>query len=278
VVVADSAGACDEVCVRALAPANAANNGSTVLAAERHVARTQLVEYRLLPSMEGAHYVARRFFSPVMVSLVEKPEQRAVEVWVTSDRRAEASATLRLVITDCEGEVLHREEREVRVGARSSALAATLEIEKLVTRKLEWAHVSRIPQLTPGGVNVESGSGPRDLLIWAEIEMAGEVISRNHVAFAKPKHLELVDPKIEWSVAAAKGGSFVVTMLAKHPALYMWLELDGIDARFSDNFFDLRAGESRQVTINPTHKSDLNALKAALKVRSVYDTYALNGN
>ena len=67
---------------------------------------------------------------------------------------------------------------------------------------------------------------------------------------------------------------FAVTLKAKAPALWTWLELDGIDARLSDNFFHLRPGKDVTVELVPARKLTTAQLRKKLLIRSLVDTYA----
>ena len=53
----------------------------------------------------------------------------------------------------------------------------------------------------------------------------------------------------------------------------MELELDGVDAVFSDNYFDLPAGQTMTVTCPLPESWTLEQARAATRVRSLYDSY-----
>ena len=65
----------------------------------------------------------------------------------------------------------------------------------------------------------------------------------------------------------------IVTLKAQKPTLFVWLDLPGIDARFSDNFFHMIPGKA--VTLHVTDCKDATAvqLAKALRVRSLVDTF-----
>ena len=64
-----------------------------------------------------------------------------------------------------------------------------------------------------------------------------------------------------------------MTLHAAHPALYAWLELDGADERFSDNFVHISPARPVTITVRPAAPMTKDALERALKIRSLYDTY-----
>ncbi len=90
--------------------------------------------------------------------------------------------------------------------------------------------------------------------------------------FAPIKHLELVEPQIETEVSAADQ---LVTIRVKTHSLarFIELELEGTDVVFSDNYFDLPAGHSLTVTCPLPEGWKPEQARAALRVRSLYDSY-----
>jgi beta-mannosidase len=110
-------------------------------------------------------------------------------------------------------------------------------------------------------------------MIWLEFKVGGKIVSRNFVTFVRPKHLELSDPRIMRKVTAAGAGRFTVTLTARRPALWAWLELSDTDATFSDNWICLQPGKPVTVEVRSVHSLKLQAFIRQLKIRSLYDTY-----
>jgi beta-mannosidase len=119
------------------------------------------------------------------------------------------------------------------------------------------------------------GHGERGIILWLSLARSGEVVSTNLVTFSRPKHLELREPGYEIEVAEAGNGAFTVTLCAARPALWVWLELEGSDARYSDNFFHLRPGMSVCIRVTPVESMSRDEFAKRLTVRSLVDTYAM---
>jgi len=66
----------------------------------------------------------------------------------------------------------------------------------------------------------------------------------------------------------------VATLTSNTPALWVWLELEDIDARYSDNFFHLWKGHPVTVEIAPEEHISPDEIRKRLKVRSLIDTYS----
>jgi len=198
---------------------------------------------------KALQYAARHFYAPVLVSGAEDVKAGTVDVYVTSDSRAECPAKLTWTVTDLAGQKLKEGTLDVVAPSNKSVLVQTLKLDDVIA-----AH------------------GAANLLVWLKLESQGQVLSQNMVNFAYPRAMNLVDPQLATAVTA-QGRGFVVQLSARHPALWTWLELDGIDARFSDNFVHVTADNPAQITVQPTRPLSLQDFKAALRVRSVYDTY-----
>ncbi|MDR1940468.1 MAG: hypothetical protein LBQ40_06750, partial [Clostridiales bacterium] len=102
------------------------------------------------------------------------------------------------------------------------------------------------------------------------MESAGVVISRKTALFKKERKLELPKSGINTAVKISDGGA-ELTLTSKYYARYVRLEIDGVTAPFSDNFFDMLAGESRTVTIKIPPSWDESALYKALNIKTVAD-------
>jgi len=211
---------------------------------------------------KALHYMARSFFASLMVSGVEDPAKGTVEVHVTSDLLKTVAGTVKWSVTDVDGKQLLKGKRDVRAPARSSRKVETLKLDKLVERHEK-----------------------RGLLVWLEYTAPGQPVSRNLVFFARPvrrmrvfsprpKHLDLSrSPGITKKLSRKTDGSVDVTLRTKRPALWTWLELDGVDAKMSDNFFHLRPGAPLKINVDPAKKLSAKEFGSRLAVRSLVDTY-----
>ena len=92
------------------------------------------------------------------------------------------------------------------------------------------------------------------------------------ITLAPPKELKLADPRLKATVTQS-GKSFTVSLQAEKPALWTWLELDGVDARCSDNFVHVTPGAPVEITVTPARSMKKAEFTRLLRVRSVFDTY-----
>ena len=211
-------------------------------------ARWAMVAYFGPP--KALRYRLAHAYAPVMLSGSADRKTASAELWISSDRPKALKGTLSWTLMRTDGSVLVTGRKDVSIPAGTSSVRAL--------------------SLAEGVPAEKEGSG--NLLLWGRLTVPREPVSSAVIAFAKPKDINLVAPDIRTAVAQT-GASYRVTLSAAHPALWTWLDLPGIDARYSDNFVSLRPGEPVTITVSPAAKTSLSQMRRALRVRSLYDTY-----
>ena len=193
---------------------------------------------------KALHYMARRFYAPVIISGVEDPARGTVAVHVTSDLLDEIVGEARWTVTRVSGEPITEGIVPLTAPAQADRLVVELELGALIDQY-----------------------GQRDLLVWLELlDESGNKLAENLVTFVRPKHLPLQDPQIALAYNEEDG---TVTLEAQKAALWVWLETAEDGTRFSDNFFHLRPG--RPVTMAVQGAGPV--MSDALQVQSLVDTY-----
>lgn len=199
---------------------------------------------------KALHYMARHFYAPVLVSGVEDLERGTVEIHLTNDTLQAQTGVVRWALLDADGNEHDGGSLDVEVAPQSTQRVDTLEL---------LAHL--------GGANM------RDRLVWLAFEQAGEVVSTNLVLFARPKHIDLLEPDIDATLTQSDSG-YKVRLEARRPALWAWLTFGDHDVRLSDNFVHLMPGRPVEITVTPADSAvSADALRAALAVQSLLSTY-----
>ncbi len=199
---------------------------------------------------KALHYMAKNFYAPLLVSGAEDVKAGTVDLFVTSDRMEDCRGKVTWAVSDVAGKLLKTGALEVNIPAHKS--------QKVETLKLA------------GEIQQHSVS---NLLVWLKLEVGGATVSDNLVTFAYPRTFNLVNPHLAASVTE-QGSAFTVTLTAEYPALWTWLELEGVDARCSDNFVHVRKDAPVAITVRPAQALTKDAFQKALRVRSLFDTYA----
>ncbi len=200
---------------------------------------------------KALHYMARRFYAPLLVSGLENPENGTVDVFLTSDRPTACRGTLAWQVTDLTGRVLRSDSAALDIPARQSQKVKTLDLADLT-----HAH------------------GLNNVLTWLKVVVDGQIVSDNLVFFVLPKDLKLGDPRLK-AVIAKSGKGFRVTVAAEHPALWAWLSLEDCDAKYSDNFVHVSADAPAQIVVHPERPMSKAQFTKALRLQSLFDTYRL---
>jgi beta-mannosidase len=92
--------------------------------------------------------------------------------------------------------------------------------------------------------------GASKLVLSARFRSKQAPESTTLVLLARPKDLDLSDPSLSVSAQPARGG-FLARLASKRPALWSWVELEGAEAEYSDNFLHVLPGEPQSVLVTP---------------------------
>jgi beta-mannosidase len=199
---------------------------------------------------KALHYLARRFYAPILVSGREHPDDGTIDIFVTSDKLVDGTGRLAWNITDLGGRTLVKDAMEIKIPARTSQKIKTLNLQDQA-QKL----------------------GARNLLTWLTVEVDGKIVSDNLVLLVAPKELALEDPQLRTTVSEFEGG-FEVKIEAQKPALWTWVASDNADTICSDNFVHLLPGETRRILVKTSQATTKSLFQRGLKARSLFDTYA----
>ncbi|MDZ7292681.1 MAG: glycoside hydrolase family 2 protein [candidate division KSB1 bacterium] len=198
------------------------------------------IDYRLRP--KAAYYYTKRFFAPVLLSLVEQDGK--IEVWITNDQRSGGEGKVMIVAEDFEGQTLFKDEKSVSFSPNASQCCWTVTREQL-------------------GIAMPERQYMRAVLI-----ANGEVVSENALFFERFKHLELSDPGLHWELqATTTAGHYVLELSTECLAKSICIRFIGIETIISDNFFDMWPKTSRRIEV--TSSQPLQEPLKALKIRTL---------
>jgi len=112
--------------------------------------------------------------------------------------------------------------------------------------------------------------GAAQLVFTAGLYENGQRVSRQAVLFAREKEIIFPNPELHWDVTQ-ESDRLLISLTANAFARYVELQLDGADVVFSDNFFDLQACETIQISCPLPDGWTLEKVKSALHVHSLAD-------
>ncbi len=200
---------------------------------------------------KALHYMARAFYSPLLITGLEDLEAKTVQLHVSNTTAEAAEGKAQFSLTTAGGDLIIGGDCEAFVPAGANKCVASLHLEEIVA-----THPAE------------------DMILWIEFLVDGKVVSRNVVTLVRPKHIELQKPTIKAAATKTRrADTFKVVLSTDRPALWTWLQLEDRDARYSDNFVCLRPGMPVTVEVTPAKNMTLTEFRKRLIVRSIFDTY-----
>ena len=205
---------------------------------------------------KALQYYARRFYSPILVS--PHNEDGAVKVYVVSDKTEKTPALLRVRLMTFDGKVLLQESQHIDVAALASEVYLEWPLKKLADAgATDTSGVFVVAELQSGGATDFGGGG---------IEL-----SRNLVYLAPVKEVHLKPATLKVKTVNSSGG-YKISIASPVLARDVYLSFGAIDAKLSDNYFDILPGETVEITVSTN--ATLDELKAELKVISLTDAFS----
>jgi beta-mannosidase len=198
---------------------------------------------------KALHYMARKFYSPILVSALENIPGSSANLFVTSDLGENTHGRLAWNVTDLDGKSLMQNSMGVKIPARKSEMVKTLDLKDAV-----------------------HANGANGILTCLKLEVQQQVVSENLILLALPKELNLPDPNLTADIEPS-GDGFTVVLKSQKPALWAWLELDDADAKFSDNFVHISPDFPRTILVKPLTPLSIDEFRTKLRMRSLFDTY-----
>jgi beta-mannosidase len=200
---------------------------------------------------KALHYAARRFYAPVMLSIEDKPPVHGI--YISNDLLEPWKGEVRWSLESLSGKVLAHGKEHVRADPQNATQVCLLDFSDRITDE-----------------NIHS------LVFIADLWQSGQFISRQTAGFAPIKHLSLLDPEITVDIHT-ENGKLIFELGSLSLALLVELSLKGVDVIFSDNYFSLPRGRTVRISCPRPAGWTLSRARKALRIRSVYDSYAHEG-
>jgi len=196
---------------------------------------------------KAAHYAARRFYAPILLSVADDGERR--DVFVTNDTPAAWQGEVRWSLQTLHGESLVDGEERVIASPLSTTLVKALDFTDRLTEE-----------------------NRRRVVLACDLWQADRHLATSVTPFVPDKHLELEPPQIAVDVRA-DSERLTMRLLSRSLARFVELSLRDIDVIFSDNYFDLPAGRTIAITCSLPDDWTAEHSREALTVRSLRDSY-----
>jgi beta-mannosidase len=203
---------------------------------------------------KALHYHARHFNKPLALS--NDHYRNRAEIYLANDLPGDFEGLLKWELKDFYGGPISAGECSVRLSGSSARRILSLPYREILKGKRKNAAALCLTLRRNGG------EGPG----------RGEIADRRDCLLVPDKLAKLPRPRIGLS-CAIEGGRARLTLSSDAYARHVQVEIEGIDAALSDNFFDIGGGEERLITVPlpPGIQEDAAAFARRVRVRSLAD-------
>jgi beta-mannosidase len=196
---------------------------------------------------KAAHYGSHRFYAPLLLSIEERGDR--MRLFISNDAREPWAGQVRWSLETLRGERVEEGALDLLAAGLATSCAQSLDFAGRIADERR-----------------------RELILVAELWQAGERTQLAVATLVPSKHMALEAPQIGVEVRQ-NGADMAILLQARSLARFVELAIEGVDALFSDNHFDLPAGRSVRVTCRLPEGWTADGARRALRVRSLFDSY-----
>ncbi|MGG6895717.1 beta-mannosidase [Rhizobium sp. BR 315] len=169
------------------------------------------------------HYLVRRFFQPVSVAAIPSEDNKTIRFSIVNDTNVDVTADISVSLLKLDGE---------RV-------------------LLTTAHAVCTPDAAMTALSIDADQVPADCLLAWRFTASNGMGGEGHYVHGTYKALELQPSGLTvLREEKEENGTVELTVTAKGLALFVMIETE-VEGRYSDNAFDLAAGERRRIVFTP---------------------------
>ena len=194
---------------------------------------------------KALHYAAKRFYAPLLLSVEEV--EKTMSIHVTSDLVSPVDVLVRWRLETLGGKCLMDGAQNLRARALADTFVGSYDFSTSVTAENQ-----------------------RNVVFVAELWQDGVLSSQGVTPFVSNKHLELRKPGLKVQ-SRVEGQTLCLDVSARQLARFVELSIEGTDAIFSDNYFDIPAGTT--VTVSTSLPVDWTT-DSTVQARSLYESFA----
>jgi beta-mannosidase len=196
---------------------------------------------------KALHYAAKRMYDQILLSCDER--ETSASLHLSNENNFAIAGRVAWKLLSLAGDVIKQGEIDAQVPALTSIKLVDLDL----TAELK-------------------NQGNRERYLSLAFTDDRDQTSRYGTAtFAPYKHLRLQNPRLQTAITE-KNDVYEILVTASSFAKFVALDLAEDDVIFSDNYFDLDAGQTRAITV-PKQTLSLNELQRQLSVRSLFDSF-----
>ncbi len=200
---------------------------------------------------KALHFMARRFFASITLFGKFCEGAGVVEAFALNDGVKPFKGELQWRLTQMEGSVVAEGSKKVSLAPASREKPVVVKVTDAL-RKF----------------------GAPNLLLWLYLlDEQGNQLAWNIVPFCAWRELNSQPPRMRAEIRNWDDNSFVVTLTSHNPAFWVWISLEGMDARYDDNFFCLEPEKPFRVRVTPSTRIKLDQFRQIIRIGSLRDTW-----
>ncbi|WP_321516824.1 glycosyl hydrolase 2 galactose-binding domain-containing protein [Marinifilum fragile] len=194
---------------------------------------------------KALQYYVKKGFEPLLVS--PYAENDSIKLAVVNDHQKEIEAKLIMRVLDFSGKENWSEIKDIVIRKNSSEVFFAQELKSFLQNR-----------------------NPEKEMFLVELQMGEEVVARNTLYFKSVKDLKLLKPNVEYTIVKEER-NYEINISSDVLAKNVFLTLGDEDGFFSDNYFDVLAGES--VNIKLETELSLEEIKKVIQLRTLDSTF-----
>ncbi|WP_434730133.1 beta-mannosidase [Rhizobium binae] len=181
---------------------------------------------------KAMHYLVKRFFQPVAIAAIPAEDGKTIRFSLVNDTLSDVRVDLSISLLTMKGERKHLKDVQAVCSPDAAVTAATIDVSDIAEGTLLAWHFT-----------ASNGMGGE-----------GHYVNGTYKALElEPSGLAVTHEYVEAS------GAVDINVTARGLALFVMIESE-TDGKYSDNAFDLAAGESRRITFTPAQQLERGKL------------------
>ncbi|MDR1542363.1 MAG: hypothetical protein LBU32_31185 [Clostridiales bacterium] len=199
-----------------------------------------------LKQYKALQYRARHFNS--MVCVTAKMSRKSASIYVINDLPQVFQGVFSWRVLDFSGDIASSGRQEIKIGSMQASIVLTLDFKA-----------------------ASKGKDLRSLALILEVfDDSENLVSSQSNLLVPDKKALLEKPKIGAKLAL-DGDTAIISLSSDTYARYAYIEIDGVVAPLSDNFFDMEPGRSYEVEAPAPEGSSARTLEKSIRIKSLAD-------
>jgi beta-galactosidase/beta-glucuronidase len=200
---------------------------------------------------KAAHYILRKAMMPLWTTGLYSPKTKQAELFAFNDLQKPFKGELVWRLIRAQGELVAEGKKEVALAPSMRDSVCDVALAEPLDKY-----------------------GATDLFLWLELkDEKGNTASSNVVYFCEPKEWTLPHPRMRADIRIWDDNSYAVTLTSSVTVMWVWLSLEGLDARYDDNYFCLEPGKPTRIRVTPSRRIKPEQFNQLIRIGSLRDTW-----